>query len=286
MSNRIRLLGLDLDGTLLNNKKLLSKVNEDSIKEAMGKGVVVVPITGRPKKGIPDTILKLFHSSYIITSNGAVTTDIKAQKDIDSVYLSNQTVVDIFTLIQNIKEKVEFEIFVDGVGYAQKQQFYTIREKYRETPLESYINSSRSPVDDMNSFITSRKNDITGISVMTASIDIKNKLINVLTEFCNIKITSSIPTDLEINAVNAGKGLALLRLANSLGIKKSEIMACGDSENDIEMLEIAEIGVAMNNADEKVKAIADYITLSNEENGVAYAIDRFIRCQPPLILTL
>ena len=121
---------------------------------------------------------------------------------------------------------------------------------------------------------------------MTASIDIKNKLINVLTEFCNIKITSSIPTDLEINAVNAGKGLALLRLANSLGIKKSEIMACGDSENDIEMLEIAEIGVAMNNADEKVKAIADYITLSNEENGVAYAIDRFIRCQPPLILTL
>ena len=275
-----------MDGTLLNNKKLLSKVNEDSIKEAMGKGVVVVPITGRPKKGIPDTILKLFHSSYIITSNGAVTTDIKAQKDIDSVYLSNQTVVDIFTLIQNIKEKVEFEIFVDGVGYAQKQQFYTIREKYRETPLESYINSSRSPVDDMNSFITSRKNDITGISVMTASIDIKNKLINVLTEFCNIKITSSIPTDLEINAVNAGKGLALLRLANSLGIKKSEIMACGDSENDIEMLEIAEIGVAMNNADEKVKAIADYITLSNEENGVAYAIDRFIRCQPPLILTL
>ena len=275
-----------MDGTLLNNEKLLSKVNEDSIKEAMGKGVVVVPITGRPKKGIPDAILQLFHSSYIITTNGAVTTDIKAQKDIDSVYLSNQTVIDLFTVIQNIKEKVEFEIFVDGVGYAQKHQFYTIREKYSGTPLESYINNSRSPVDDINNFIASRKNDITGISVMTASIDIKNKILNVLTEFCNIKITSSIPTDLEINAVNAGKGLALLRLANSLGIRKSEIMACGDSENDIEMLKIAGIGVAMNNADEKVKAIADYITLSNEENGVAYAIDRFIRCQPPLVLTL
>ncbi|QNU68590.1 Cof-type HAD-IIB family hydrolase [Ruminiclostridium herbifermentans] len=285
MSNRIRLLGLDLDGTLLDNEKLLSKVNEDSIKEAMNKGVVVVPITGRPKSGIPDAILQLFHSSYIITSNGAVTTDIKAQRDIDGVYLKNQTVIEVFSEIQKINEKVEFEVFVDGIGYAQKQHFYNISEKYRGTPLESYIKNSRSPVDDIISFIASRENDITGISIMTESTFIKNRILNVLTEFHNIKITSSIPTDLEINAANAGKGLALLRLANSLGIQKSQIMACGDSENDIEMLEMAEIGVAMGNADEKVKLIADYITLSNEEDGVAHAINRFISCQPPLILT-
>lgn len=274
-----------MDGTLLNNEKQLSKINEDSIKEIMKKGVVVVPVTGRPKKGIPDAILKLFHSSYIITSNGAVTTDIKPQKDIEGVYLSNQTVIDIFTVIQKINEKVEFEVFVDGMGYAQKHQFYIVKEKYRGTPLESYIQNSRSPVDDINNFIASRKDNIAGISIMTDSIAIKNKILNVLTEFRNIKTTSSVPTDLEINAVNAGKGLALLSLAKRLGIQKSEIMACGDSENDIEMLKMVEIGVAMSNSDERVKAIADYITLSNEENGVAYAIDRFIRCQPPLILT-
>ena len=276
MSDRIRLIGLDLDGTLLNNKKQINLLDEDRIKKAMEKGIIVVPVTGRPQKGIPNNIEKLFHSSYMITSNGAVTTDVKLQKNIDSAYLSSKKVLDIVELIQRQKEDIKVEIFADGIGYVQKKQLDIIKELYRGTHLEYYFHVSRIPVNNINSLIVSRNDDIAEISIMTESIAIKNKIQKLLAGFEEIKITSSVQTDLEINATNAGKGLALLRLAKRLGIHNSEIMACGDSGNDIEMLQTVEIAVAMGNATEEVKKVADYITLSNEENGVAYAIDRFI----------
>ena len=276
MSDKIRLLGLDLDGTLLNNKKQVNWLDEDRIKKAMQKGVIIVPITGRPKKGIPESIEKLFHSSYIITSNGAVTTDVKLQKNIDSAYLHSKTVLNIVELIQLQKEKINVEIFADGIGYVQKKQLDVIKELYRGTHLESYFNISRIPVNDINSLIIGRNDDIAEISIMTESIAIKNKIKKILVGFDDIKISSSVQTDLEINAKNAGKGMALLRLAKRLGIRNSQIMACGDSGNDIEMLQSVGISVAMSNATEEVKKIANYITLSNEENGVADMIDKFI----------
>jgi len=274
---RIRLLGLDLDGTLLNNKKQVNSLDEDSVKRAMQKGVIVVPVTGRPQKGIPDNIAKLFHNSYMITSNGAVTTDMKLKKNIDGAYLSSETALNIVELLQRRQEDIKVEIFADGIGYVQKEQLDVIKELFRGTHLESYFHASRIPVNNINRLIANRNEDIAEISIMTQSIDIKNRLQKLLERFDDeIKITSSVPTDLEINAINAGKGFALLRLAKRLGIHNSEIMACGDSGNDIEMLQSAGIAVAMENANEEVKSITDFVTLSNEENGVAYAIKRFI----------
>jgi len=276
VSNKIRLLGLDLDGTLLNNKKQISLIDEASIKKAMQRGVIIVPITGRPKKGIPESIEKLFHSSYMITSNGAVTIDVKLQKNIDSAYLNSKTVLNIVELIQRQKGDVKIEIFADGIGYVQKKQLDVIKELFRGTHLESYFNISRIPVNDINSLIIARNDDIAEISIMTESIAIKNKIQSLLQGFEDIKISSSVQTDLEINAVNAGKGLSLLRLAKRLGIHNSQIMACGDSGNDIEMLQSVGTAVAMNNATWEVKRVADYVTLSNEESGVAHVIDKFI----------
>jgi len=276
VSDRIRLLGLDLDGTLLNNKKQINGPDEDRIKKTMQKGIIVVPVTGRPLKGIPENIKKLFHSSYMITSNGAVTTDIKLQKNIDGAYLNSKKVLDIVELLQCQKEEVMVEVFADGIGYVQKKQLEVIKEMYRGTNLESYFHTSRIPINDIKSLIVSRNDDIAEISIMTRSIAIKKEIQKLLMEFSDIKITSSVQTDLEINALNAGKGLALLRLAKKLGIQSSEIMACGDSGNDIEMLQSARIAVAMGNANEEVKSFADFVTSSNEENGVAYAIDRYI----------
>ena len=276
MSNRIRLIGLDLDGTLLNDKKQLNLIDEYKIEKAMEKGIIVVPVTGRPQKGIPNNIEKLFHSSYIITSNGAVTTDVKLQKNIDGAYLSSKTALHIVELIQRQQEDIKVEIFADGIGYVEKNQLNIIKEFYRGTNLESYFHTSRIPVNNINKLIINRNEDIAEISIMTQSIAIKDRIQKLLARFEDIKITSSVQTDLEINATNAGKGLALLRLAKRLGIHNSEIMACGDSGNDIEMLQSAGIAVAMGNANEEIKKVADFVTLSNEEYGVAYAIDRFI----------
>ena len=90
-----------------------------------------------------------------------------------------------------------------------------------------------------------------------------------------IVLVSSLGYNIEINAAGVNKGTALVELGSMLGIRREEIMACGDGDNDIEMVKEAGFGVAMGNAEEEVKAAADYITLSNEEEGAAKAIERF-----------
>ena len=92
----------------------------------------------------------------------------------------------------------------------------------------------------------------------------------------DVLVSSSFRNNLEINAMGADKGSALLRLANHLGIGRTETMAFGDGENDLSMIECAGFGVAMENGEEVVKAAADYITITNNEAGVAKAIRQFV----------
>ena len=98
----------------------------------------------------------------------------------------------------------------------------------------------------------------------------------ILAEIPEVLVTSSLPNNLEINAVGADKGGALLRLAELLGIRREETMAFGDGENDMSMLRMAGLGVAMENAEDHVKAAADYVTVTNNEAGVAAALRKFV----------
>ena len=95
-------------------------------------------------------------------------------------------------------------------------------------------------------------------------------------EFPGYAVVKGIPTNLEITVGGATKGNAILHLGELLGIKREEIMVCGDSQNDMEMIKAAGLGVAMGNAAPEVKEAADYITLTNEEDGVAAAIEKFV----------
>ena len=95
-------------------------------------------------------------------------------------------------------------------------------------------------------------------------------------EFPDCAVVKGVPTNLEITDEQATKGNAILKLGELLGISREEIMVCGDSQNDMEMIKAAGLGVAMGNAMPEVKKAADYITLSNEEDGVAAAIEKFV----------
>ena len=95
-------------------------------------------------------------------------------------------------------------------------------------------------------------------------------------EFGNLIISDSMGTKLEINAPGVNKGMGLIQLGRLLGIEREEIMACGDGNNDLMMLKEVGFGVAMANGADEVKEVADYITLSNEEDGVAAAIEKFV----------
>ena len=98
----------------------------------------------------------------------------------------------------------------------------------------------------------------------------------VLMKSDRITVTSSMRNNLEIGGENTSKADALLFLLDKLGLTRKNLLACGDSPNDLEMLQLAEIGVVMGNADEHMKNQGDYITLSNDESGVAHAVRRFV----------
>ena len=97
-----------------------------------------------------------------------------------------------------------------------------------------------------------------------------------LKQFDSLELVGSLKYNIEINAAGVNKGKGLLELGEILGISREEIMAFGDGDNDIAMLREVGFGVAMENADEEVKAVADYVTGSNDEDGVAKAIARFV----------
>ncbi len=272
----IRLLGIDLDGTLLNSNKQISVEDEEAIIKVMKLGVIVIPVTGRPKSGIPQKVKMLFRNSYWISSNGAVTTVASCKEDIKVVGLNKETVIDILEYLSMVKVSIQIEVIVDGIAFVEQHHLIEIKNKYKNTPLETYIETTRKPVANIREFVCECQEEILEISIMTDSIYTKKKISKKISKYKNIKITSSINTDLEINAHDASKGLSIIQLGKMIGIERSEIMACGDSGNDIEMLQQVGIGVAMENADEDTLKAANYVTLSNNESGVAYAINKFI----------
>ncbi len=107
-------------------------------------------------------------------------------------------------------------------------------------------------------------------------VDTRNELIEKLSKISDLKLTSSIPDNLEINAHNATKGIALEKLCEHLGIDKEECMAIGDNGNDADMLKFAGVSVAMGNSSQEAFDSAKYRTLSCENDGLAEAIYKFI----------
>ena len=138
------------------------------------------------------------------------------------------------------------------------------------------VRKTRKPVQDNIAYIKEKRVPADKINMFFIEEDARVRMRKTLAEIPGILVTSSLSNNLEINATGANKGDALLQLAEYLGIKQEETMAFGDGENDITMLRTAGIGVAMGNAEPSVKAAADYVTVTNNEAGVAAAIRKFV----------
>jgi Cof subfamily protein (haloacid dehalogenase superfamily) len=269
----IQMLGLDLDGTLLDSNKQMTSLTVEKIRQAQNKGVVVVPVTGRPESGIPDDMRHLFSDGYAITSSGAVTTCWREKRIIAASYISAESVSAIMNVLSMFTGSIE--VFTGGFGYVSEYYLEKLIQRYIATPLASYMKKSRRPVADIFAFTTECVN-IEEITVAVPfGIDGKN-MMKLLKQIASIQFVVSDDSYLEINAQSANKGTALLHLAGLLGYEKSAVMACGDDSGDLSMIRSVGTGIAMGNAKDVIKQAAVYVTRSNDQDGVAYAIDNFI----------
>lgn len=272
----IRLIATDLDGTLLDDKKQVPERNMQALQECAARGIVIVPATGRTVRGIPDRIRELPGVRYVITTNGAVVADLEENRVIDSCRLTMEKAVEIMELAAESPDEIMYDAYIDGDGFTMERFLSNVRYYVKTEGMEELIRKTRQIVPDTIQYVRDQAKEVDKINFFFVDMDAKERMRETLKTVEGILVTSSIPNNLEINAAGADKGGALLRLAFYLNMEPAETMAFGDGENDLSMMEKAGIGIAMENGEKSVRNAADYVTLTNEEAGVAAAIEKFI----------
>ena len=304
----IRLIAFDLDGTLLTEKKVLTPRTRDILEYASKKGIELLATTGRALVGIPDSVKVLTGAHYALTSNGAgvyrraankdslpdnwkglITEDAKKglpsfELDVDTGYeLLKENLMDKDLTLSLMKELMELDVmpdpFIDGGCYMVAQKSYLVDRMAVSDSMKDYIRSSRTLIDDMETFLSDKR--VQKITINFASdesghrIDL-DKVNAILEKYPGFVAVTGGIRNIEVSDRLANKGDAMLDLADKLGITADEIVAFGDSENDITMLRAAGLGVAMENSLDITKKAADDTTLSNDDDGVAVYLEKLL----------
>lgn len=265
----IKLVAVDIDGTLLNANKEITPAVFEAIQEAKRQGVKIVIATGRPITGVQAIVkeLKLTdEGDYVITFNGGLVQDVATKQDVVKETLSYDDYLDIELLARKLEVPMHA---------STKEGMYTANRNIgKYTIYESMLVDSpvyyRTP-DEMKD-----KEIVKTMLVDKPNIlDEKIKLIPSKF-FEKYNIAKSADFYLEITPKTVSKGLAIQHLAERLGLTLEETMAIGDEENDRSMLEMVGNPVVMENGNPELKKIAKYITKSNEESGVAYALREWV----------
>lgn len=274
----IKLIALDMDRTTLNSSGQLTDKTKTVLEEAINMGIKVVLATGRTYTSLPNDHFGIQGLEYIITSNGAHITKLDEEKIIYSNCIDENSIYEINELLIEHRTR-PVEVFTRGRAYIEENIYYDIQKEdskfapYLDVP---YALRTRSPIDGIYDFMLVNSKEIENINIHFVSEEEKRGFLPILGNLKNVTITSSMPTNIEIGGKTTSKAEALRELCEILGITKENVMAMGDSPNDITMIEWAKLGVAVENATPDVKERADYITSSNNEDGVAKAIEKFI----------
>ncbi|OIK15664.1 phosphoglycolate phosphatase, TA0175-type [Bacillus sp. MUM 116] len=242
-SNDIKLIALDMDGTLLNDKGEVSEGNRLAIKEAQEKGIFVVLSTGRSLRTCKEHADSLELTSFLVTVNGSEIWDDKRE-------LVERNLVNS-DLIQWMWE----------LSKQHKTKFWA-------------ISTTKNWFNDM-------PEDILGFEWLKFGFDIdddeiRETIMKELKAKGEFELSNSTLKNIEVNPIGINKAKGLKVVCERLGIAMETVMACGDSLNDLAMIQEAGLGIAMGNAQETVKETADWITATNNEDGVAKAIRKWV----------
>ena len=260
----IKLIAIDMDGTLLLPDHTISPAVKNAIAAAREKGVNVVLTTGRPYAGV-HSYLKELHMNqpgdYCITYNGAL-----VQKAADGSTVAQTALsYDDYLFLEKLSRDVgsHFHALDRNTLYTANRDisYYTVHESYVATiPLVFCEAENMDPATQFLKVMMIDEPAILDKAISRIPAEVKEKY----------TVLKSAPYFLEILDKRVNKGTGVKSLADALGIKPEEIMALGDQENDIAMIEYAGMGVAMDNAIPSVKEVANFVTKSNLEDGVAF----------------
>ncbi len=270
-----KMIGLDLDGTLLKDDKSIDTKTKEYLETLSSNGVHIVPITGRPLSGVPDCVRNIKGVDYIISNNGSKTVLNSTNETLFSLAMDNTTSKRV---IESVKQTgAIFEVFLNHYGYCEKSVFDHYKEVYTGTVLGDYIFSSRKQVDSLLTLFDDKNAEADEVFIICKDNDDREIIKAQTDKISGIQYCMLADRFLEITKNGTDKGTALEMLCNHLKIGLDKVIAFGDGENDLQFLNKAGTAVAMGNASDSVKAQADIITDTNNNQGVLKALKSLIR---------
>lgn len=242
LDKNIKLIALDMDGTLLDHNHEVSKENHDAIQKAKQAGIHVVISTGRSLSTCQDIVTTLGESAYLVTINGG----------------------EIYDEEYNLIERNLFE-------YEDIKYLWDITKKYEDaffwsSTVQGRFNSKEPFEKEVGDY------DWLKYGFELKDQELRETILSEINQSDAYEVTNSSPTNIEINPSGINKATALRKVSKWLDLSMDNVMAVGDSLNDIAMIRESGFGVAMGNAQEVVKEEADWVTKSNIDHGVAHAI--------------
>ncbi len=271
----IKILAFDLDGTLLDDSKQIPQDNLDAIKRAAARGVQIVPATGRIYKGIPDELKSLPFMRWFITANGSYLYDAQKDRAAARAEIPVEEAVAFYEYADTLG--VLYDCYQDNWGYMTADMLKVAPGIIPDPGVRKLITSLRAPVPELKAFLREKGTGVQKLQLYFTDMQQRARELEELPKrFPNLAFSTSMPFNIEINALSATKGQCLMSLCRILGVEAKDSMALGDGTNDLDMLELAGIGVAMANAAPALLGAADYVTASNNEAGFARAVERFV----------
>ena len=279
MSGGIKIVSLDLDGTLLDSRKGLSPRNRAALERAAEKGVHVVPTTGRFFGMMPAVVRELPFVRYAITINGAQVYDRETDEAIvreempvdDSVAMlemldGHDVIYDCYR--QNWGWMTE-SLQAKAADYATDEHYLKMVREFRRpvADLKAHLRETAAEGGVQKIMLFSRRDDPSAAELAAIRRELAER-------FPSVRVTASTWNNLELNSSAAHKGNALRRFAEHLGLSLENCAAFGDGLNDLSMVEMAGVGVAMANAVPEVKRAASRLAPSNDEDGVAAVLEQ------------
>ncbi|MBC3797210.1 Cof-type HAD-IIB family hydrolase [Acetobacterium tundrae] len=271
----IKLIALDMDGTTLQKDYMsISQRTENVLKDAIAKGIHVVPSTGRILGQLPESVICIPGINYAVTSNGAAVMNLNTGEAISNNFIGAGSVKKI---IRTLTRRGLFcEIYYKGYSYSNNRYLKNV-ERIEDFSADQvkFIQYKSKQVEDMLDFTFEHAAEIEKINIPLLSDQIHRNLWQKFSQIHGVMLTQAVAGNIEVNHRSANKGDGLKQLCKILKLDPKNVMAIGDSDNDLQMIKFAGLGVAMGNAPDEVKAAANQVTLPFDQDGVAHAIEKY-----------
>ena len=278
MNQKMRLIAFDMDGTVLDDHKKILPETKDILERAARRGIVLLPATGRPFCGLSEEIYQLEGVRYVMTCNGA---SIYERDSGRCLYEENMDLPAFLPLMERLDAlEVAADPFLKGEAVMNEAKWPLVKQMHLSPELEEYMRVSRKMVADLPSYLRGRGDDIEKLTINFVVEEDGtrrdyDKVLSVLSDYPEYDAVPGGMYNIEVTKKGISKGSGLRWIGQHLGIALEEMIAFGDSGNDLEMLAAAGVGVAMGNAEEEAKKTADYVTAANNENGIVQALQKF-----------